>query len=69
MKLGEEFERYKEFVVQEIENHDETERVLQRIITRNEVNIDELEKALSMPRKHYSHIDKLQAADIILQKN
>lgn len=39
------------------------------MITRNEVQIEELEKALSVPRKHYSHLDKIQAAEIIEQKN
>jgi hypothetical protein len=29
------------------------------MITRNEVQIEELEKALSVPRKHYSHLDKI----------
>ena len=48
--LGKKFDKYKEFMVYELESHEQIRVGLEKEITRRENEIDELKEALSIPR-------------------
>ena len=67
--LDKQFNKYKEFIVFELESHEQIKEGLEKIIKKKEDEIDELKEALSVPRQHYKFIDNLQADQIVEQKD
>lgn len=67
-QLAKQFEKYKEFIVFELDSHEMIREGLEKVIKKREDDIDELKEALSVPRQHYKYIDNLQADEIIKQK-
>ena len=67
--LGKKFDKYKEFMVYELESHEQIRVGLEKEITRRENEIDELKEALSIPRQHYKFISNKTSDEIIEQKN
>ena len=68
-QLSEQFAKYKEFIIFELESHEMIREGLEKVIRGKEGDIDELKEALSVPRQHYKFIDNLAAEEIIKQKN
>ena len=67
-QLAQQFQKYKDFIVFELESHEMVKENLEKVIQKKEDYIDDLKEALSVPRQHYKHIDNLQADEIIKQK-
>ena len=68
-QLALQFEKYKEFIVFELESHEMIREGLEKVIAKKEDEIEDLGEALSLPRKHYKYIDDLQASEIVKQKD
>ena len=67
-QLAKQFEKYKEFIIFELDSHEMIREGLEKVIKKKEDDIDDLKEALSVPRQHYKYIDNLQADEIIKQK-
>ena len=57
--LAKQFEKYKEFIIFELESHEMIREGLEKVIRGKEDDIDSLKEALSVPRQHYKFIDNL----------
>lgn len=68
-QLAKQFEKYKEFIIFELESHDNIREGLEKVIKGKEDQIEDLKEALSLPRQHYKYIENLQAEEILKQKN
>ena len=66
--LAKQFEKYKEFIIYELESHEMIREGYEKVIQKKEDHIDDLKEALSVPRQHYKFIDNLQADEIVKQK-
>ena len=63
--LAKQFEKYKEFIMFEMESHEMIREGMEKVISKKEDSIDDLKEALSVPRQHYKFIDNLQADQIV----
>ena len=68
-QLGKQFDKYKEFIVFELESHENIRTGLEKVISKKEDEIDQLKEALSIPRQHFKFIENLQADEIVKQKD
>ena len=69
LDLGKKFDKYKDFMVFEIESHEQIKIGLEKEVQNREDYIEELKVALSIPRQHYKYIENKSADEIIEQKN
>ena len=67
--LGKQFDKYKEFIVFELESHENIRTGLEKVISKKEDEIDQLKEALSIPRQHFKFIENLTAEQIVKQKD
>ena len=67
--LAKQFEKYKEFILFEMESHEMIREGMEKVISKKGDSIDDLKEALSVPRQHYKFIDNLQADQIVAQKD
>lgn len=67
-KQGDEFNQYKEFVLYEIDVHENNRELLEKIVKQKQREVSGLEETLSIPRSHFKNIDKLTNEQIIVQK-
>ena len=58
-QLGSQFDKYKEFIVFELESHENIRTGLEKVISKKEDEIDQLKEALSIPRQHFKFIENL----------
>jgi hypothetical protein len=68
-KLGEEFQKYKEFAQYEIEIHENARDGLERLIKEKNLQVTGLQETLSIPRNHFKNIEKLTVKEILVQKD
>ena len=68
-ELGKQFEKYKEFIVFELESHENIRTGLEKVISKKEDEIEQLKDALSVPRQHFKFIENLTAEQIVKQKD
>ena len=68
-QLGKDFDKYKEFIVFELESHENIRTGLEKVISKKEDEIEQLKEALSIPRQHFKFIENLQAEEIVKQKD
>ena len=68
-ELGKQFDKYKEFIVFELESHENIRTGLEKVISKKEDEIDQLKEALSIPRQHFKFIENLTAEQIVKQKD
>ena len=60
-----EFEKYKEFIMVEVEVHEQVREGLEVIIKMRDIKIADLSESLSIPRAHFKYIERLTAEETI----
>lgn len=63
------FKQYREFVLFEIETHENVREKLEGLIKLKQSQIEELRETLKVPRSHFKNIERLTVEEIIIQKN